>query len=153
MGGIVFTVCYFLPWRYAYNPPDCFVPYCPPPETRAPVDGVVNMFNPLGRIESWFFLAVLIAVAMGIPLAVSALGVRLIAPQQPVWLRWKLLVILAGFVGLGAAFVLSIVMDVRYIDEGPGLVRTEIGQNLAVLAALAVLAGGMVMPWTRRQAS
>lgn len=147
-GGGVFIASYFLPWQYAYWPP----PGCPGcvDQTRAPADGFLYMFAPLAAPVAWFFDAVTVAIVIGLPLALVALGVRLLARRQPVRPRGKVLVILAGVLGLCAAYLLTVVMAVRYVDSGPPEVRTEIGKYFAFLAPLVVLAAGSVMPSKRR---
>jgi hypothetical protein len=89
------------------------------------------------------------AVVIGLPLALLALGVRLFVRPQPVRLRWKVLVILASVLSFCSAYLVAVVMAFHYIDSAPPVVRTEVGEYLAFLAALAVLAAGSVMPSKR----
>jgi hypothetical protein len=143
VGGIGFIASYFLPWQYAYWPP----PGCPGcvGQMRAPADGFLTIFAPLGEPAAVFFDAVSVAFLVGLPLALVALGGRLLARRQLVRPHWKVLVIFAGGLGVCAAYVLTVVMAVRYADV-PLAVQDEIGKYLAFLAALAVLVAGCVMP-------
>jgi NhaP-type Na+/H+ or K+/H+ antiporter len=102
----------------------------------------------LGQVESWFFLTVWMAVLIGLPVALVVLGLRLLAQPRPVRLRWKVLVILASIIGICSAYLLSAVMALHYVDSGAHL-RIEIGEYLALLASLAVLAAGSVLPSVR----
>ena len=148
VGGGAVIVSYFLPWTYA-SWPSAECSSCVPPETRAPADGFLNAFPPLGQVESWFFLALWLAVLIGLPLALLVLGVRLLARPQPHWLRWKVLVILASVISFCSAFLLAAVMALHYIDS-TAAVRTEVGAYLAFLGPLAVLSAGIAMPSGRR---
>lgn len=145
-GTVLSIVALFLPWTYA-SWPSAECSSCVP-ETRAPADGFLNAFPPLGQVESWFFLAIWLAVLIGLPLALLVLGVRLLARRRAVRLRWKVLVILASIVAFCSTFLLAAVMAFHYIDS-TAAVRTEVGEPAALLAPLAVLLAGMVMPTHR----
>lgn len=148
-GGGAFIASYFLPWQNAYWPP----PGCLGclDQMRAPADGFLNIFAPLWAPEAVFLDVVTVAVLIGLPLALVALGVRLLARRQTVRPRWKVLVIVAGILGIGAAYLLTVIIAVRYMDSGPPALRDEIGKSLAFLASVAVLAAGSVMPSKKRR--
>lgn len=149
VGGAIFIASYFLPWQYAYWPPaEC--PSCGD-QMRAPADGFLNIFAPLWAPEAVFLDAVSLAILIGLPLALAALGVRLLVRRQPVRLRRKVLVIVAGILGICAAYLFTVVIAARYAGLGPPELRDEIGKYLAFLASLAVLAAGSVMPTKRHR--
>jgi hypothetical protein len=144
--GGVFIASYFLPWQYAYWPLRCSDRV---DQARAPADGFLSIVAPLGQPVAGFLDALTLAVVIGLPLALVVLGLRLLVRLQLLRLQWKVLAILAGVLGICVAYLLTVVIAVRYIDSGPPEVRTEVGEYLAFLAALAVLAAGSVMPSKR----
>jgi hypothetical protein len=147
VGGGAVIVSYFLPWTYA-SWPSAECSSCMS-ETRAPADGFLNAFPPLGQVESWFFLAIWIAMLIGLPLALLVLGIRVLTRPQPVRLRWKVIVILASVIGFCSALLLAALMALHYVDSPPPLLHIEIGAYLAFLGPLAVLGAGSVMPSKR----
>ncbi len=144
-GAVVSIAALFLPWTYAYWPPD----RCPDclPESRAPVDGLARVFSaPQGASpDSILWLAILV----GLPLGFAVLGARLLARRGTVLLRWKVLVILAGIVAFCSTLLVAVLMAYTYVDS-TAAVRTEVAERAALLAPLAVLFAGIVMPTRRR---
>lgn len=141
-GAVVSIGALFVPWTYTYWPPDRQCPGCLP-KTHAPVDTWANPFSgPQSSVSLRLFW---LALLVGLPLAFGILGVRLIARDRLVRLRWKVLIILASIAAFCATIVLAAVMGFAAFDS-TAAVRPEIGEWAALAVPFAVLIAGIVMP-------
>jgi hypothetical protein len=150
VGGSAVLISYFLPWTYTSVSNACST--CVP-KLHAPADYFWDMtlsfmFTDGGQ----FIFLIWMAIVIGLPVAWVVLGIRVLAWQQAVRLRWTVLAIVASVLSFGSAYFLAFLMTLSYVFGTP-MVHTETGEYLALLAPLTVLAASIVIPRKQRSVS
>lgn len=148
LGGLAAMVAFFLPWLSTDWPTDRHCPNCQPlADSPSRSLGVsLQMIGSHGISPSALLWVVLLALLMiALPLALTFLGLRLLAVSRAVQLRWRLLAVLASVIAFCWCYFLAVVIAFSYLDSTAAR-HIDLGESMALLAPCVTLLAAIVMP-------